>query len=61
MANRNSIEQINNDIEFLDDMKDAAEKWRDGNDWAARDLLFKQIEDWKDELVILQTSIKVRG
>jgi hypothetical protein len=50
MDSRNSKEQLKKDIEFLDEMNEAAEKWRDGNDWSSRDLLFELIKDWKSEL-----------
>lgn len=38
------------DLQFLKDIKENLIKWRDGNDWVARDYAFNMIDDWIDEL-----------
>lgn len=38
------------DIDFLKEMKERLEKWRDNNDWSERDMVFNMIDDWINEL-----------
>jgi len=42
--------RIRADIKFLDEIKQNGIKWAEGNDACARDMFYKLIEDWKDEL-----------
>jgi len=52
MENRNTKEAIQKDIDFLNEIKQNSIKWKEGNDYAARDMLFTLINDWINELSV---------
>jgi hypothetical protein len=58
MENRNTKEALKKDIDFLDEIKENAIKWNQSNDYVSRDMLYKLIDDWRDELSEDLTSIE---
>jgi len=43
-------EQSKKDLDFLTELKDRMKKWNEKNDWTERDMAFKMVEDWIEEL-----------
>jgi hypothetical protein len=50
MENRNTKKALQKDIDFLNEIKENVIKWNQGNDYVARDMLYKLIDDWRNEL-----------
>ena len=42
--------QKGNDLEFLKELQIRLQKWNNKNDWTERDMAFKMVEDWINEL-----------